>query len=131
MHIESSRAYVCQRRISYIKARLCRSVSKLFDVMSEKIVRHVDLMLVRCVMDAFCSGFAVGPLIGRHCGTKIPAEIQSSTGILSLSFHTDMAVAKDGFSARYNMTVKEVNDSKCPFVCFPPYNCMSLLYQIE
>lgn len=59
--------------------------------------------------------FAVGPLIGRHCGTKIPSEIQSSTGILSLSFHTDMAVAKDGFSARYNMTLKEVNDSRCFF----------------
>uniref|UniRef100_A0A672PZG2 Neuropilin n=1 Tax=Sinocyclocheilus grahami TaxID=75366 RepID=A0A672PZG2_SINGR len=53
----------------------------------------------------------VGPLIGRHCGTKIPSEIQSSTGILSLSFHTDMAVAKDGFSACYNMTLKEVNDN--------------------
>lgn len=57
----------------------------------------------------------MGPLIGRHCGTKIPSEIRSSTGILSLSFHTDMAVAKDGFSARYNMTVKEVNDSKWPY----------------
>ncbi|XP_067110683.1 neuropilin-2b [Osmerus mordax] len=53
----------------------------------------------------------VGPLIGRYCGTKIPPEIQSSTGILSLSFHTDMAVAKDGFSARYNMTHKEVTDT--------------------
>lgn len=56
--------------------------------------------------------FVVGPLIGRYCGTKIPPEIQSSTGILSLTFHTDMAVAKDGFSASYNMTLKEVNDSK-------------------
>lgn len=53
----------------------------------------------------------VGPLIGRHCGTKIPPELQSSTGILSLTFHTDMAVAKDGFSARYNMTLKEVSDN--------------------
>ncbi|XP_048053969.1 neuropilin-2a isoform X4 [Megalobrama amblycephala] len=53
----------------------------------------------------------VGPLIGRYCGTKIPPEIQSSTGLLSLSFHTDMAVAKDGFSARYNMTHKEVSDT--------------------
>ncbi|XP_063069855.1 neuropilin-2b isoform X2 [Engraulis encrasicolus] len=53
----------------------------------------------------------VGPLIGRHCGTKIPPEIRSSTGILSLSFHTDMAVAKDGFSARYNMTHKDVSDN--------------------
>ncbi|KAA0722745.1 Neuropilin-2 Vascular endothelial cell growth factor 165 receptor 2 [Triplophysa tibetana] len=53
----------------------------------------------------------VGPLIGRYCGTKIPPEIQSSTGLLSLSFHTDMAVAKDGFSARYNMTRKEVTDT--------------------
>ncbi|KAF6725110.1 Neuropilin-2 [Oryzias melastigma] len=51
------------------------------------------------------------PLIGRYCGTKIPPEIQSSSGLLSLSFHTDMAVAKDGFSARYNMTHKEVSDS--------------------
>ncbi|KAF0026179.1 hypothetical protein F2P81_020916 [Scophthalmus maximus] len=54
----------------------------------------------------------VGPLIGRYCGTRVPPEIQSSTGILSLSFHTDMAVAKDGFSARYNMTHKEVSESK-------------------
>ncbi|KAG9349032.1 hypothetical protein JZ751_029350 [Albula glossodonta] len=53
----------------------------------------------------------VGPLIGRYCGSKIPPEIQSSTGILSLSFHTDMAVAKDGFSARYNMTHREVSDT--------------------
>ncbi|XP_070711500.1 neuropilin-2a isoform X4 [Pempheris klunzingeri] len=52
----------------------------------------------------------VAPLIGRYCGTKIPPEIQSSSGLLSLSFHTDMAVAKDGFSARYNMTHKEVSD---------------------
>ncbi|KAK6309493.1 hypothetical protein J4Q44_G00193740 [Coregonus suidteri] len=53
----------------------------------------------------------VGPLIGRYCGTKIPPEMTSSTGILSLSFHTDMAVAKDGFSAHYNMTHKEVSDT--------------------
>ncbi|XP_028281133.1 neuropilin-2a isoform X1 [Parambassis ranga] len=53
----------------------------------------------------------VAPLIGRYCGTKIPPEIQSSSGLLSLSFHTDMAVAKDGFSARYNMTHKQVTDS--------------------
>uniref|UniRef100_A0A674PQ82 Neuropilin n=1 Tax=Takifugu rubripes TaxID=31033 RepID=A0A674PQ82_TAKRU len=53
----------------------------------------------------------VAPLIGRYCGTKIPPEIQSSSGLLSLSFHTDMAVAKDGFSARYNLTRKEVSDS--------------------
>lgn len=53
----------------------------------------------------------MGPLIGRYCGTRVPPEIHSSTGILSLSFHTDMAVAKDGFSARYNMTHKEVSES--------------------
>ncbi|XP_028824900.1 neuropilin-2-like isoform X1 [Denticeps clupeoides] len=53
----------------------------------------------------------VAPLIGRYCGVKIPPEIRSSTGLLSLSFHTDMAVAKDGFSARYNMTYKDVSDT--------------------
>ncbi|XP_033900209.1 neuropilin-2a isoform X1 [Acipenser ruthenus] len=53
----------------------------------------------------------VGPLIGRYCGTKVPPEIQSSTGIVSLSFHTDMAVAKDGFSAQYIMTPKEATET--------------------
>uniref|UniRef100_A0A8B9KZH2 Neuropilin 2a n=1 Tax=Astyanax mexicanus TaxID=7994 RepID=A0A8B9KZH2_ASTMX len=53
----------------------------------------------------------VSPQIGRYCGTKIPPEIVSSTGLLSLTFHTDMAVAKDGFSAHYNMTRKEVSDT--------------------
>ncbi|KAG5278709.1 hypothetical protein AALO_G00101900 [Alosa alosa] len=38
---------------------------------------------------------------------QVPLKIQSSTGILSLSFRTDGAVAKDGFSVRYNMTDKE------------------------
>uniref|UniRef100_A0A8C5B5R3 Neuropilin n=1 Tax=Gadus morhua TaxID=8049 RepID=A0A8C5B5R3_GADMO len=62
----------------------------------------------------------VGPLIGRYCGTRVPPEIQSSTGALSLSFHTDMAVAKDGFSARYNMTHKEVT-----FHCSNPFGMES------
>ncbi|MGH0121957.1 UNVERIFIED_CONTAM: hypothetical protein FKN15_077438 [Acipenser sinensis] len=53
----------------------------------------------------------IGPLIGRYCGTKVPPEIQSSTGIVSLSFHTDMAVAKDGFSAQYIMTPKEATET--------------------
>ncbi|XP_048861849.1 neuropilin-2-like isoform X1 [Brienomyrus brachyistius] len=64
----------------------------------------------------------VGPLIGRYCGTKAPPEITSSTGILSLTFHTDMAVAKDGFSARYNMTPKEVSDT---FHCSSPFGMES------
>uniref|UniRef100_A0A8C6UVX2 Neuropilin 2b n=1 Tax=Neogobius melanostomus TaxID=47308 RepID=A0A8C6UVX2_9GOBI len=66
--------------------------------------------------------FAVGPLIGRYCGTRVPPEIQSSTGILSLAFHTDMAVAKDGFSARYNMTHKEVSET---FHCSNPFGLES------
>ncbi|XP_069790013.1 neuropilin-2-like isoform X2 [Narcine bancroftii] len=53
----------------------------------------------------------VSPLIGRYCGSKIPAVIHSDTGIMSLTFHTDMAVAKDGFSAEYNITMKETQDS--------------------
>ncbi|XP_043549251.1 neuropilin-2-like isoform X2 [Chiloscyllium plagiosum] len=53
----------------------------------------------------------VSPLIGRYCGSKIPAVIRSDTGIMSLTFHTDMAVAKDGFSAVYNITTKDTADS--------------------
>ncbi|RVE57745.1 hypothetical protein OJAV_G00202370 [Oryzias javanicus] len=64
----------------------------------------------------------VGPLIGRYCGTRVPPEIHSSTGILSLAFHTDMAVAKDGFSARYNMTHKEVSET---FHCSNPFGMES------
>lgn len=61
---------------------------------------------------AIWDGFPeVSPLIGRYCGSKIPAVIRSDTGIMSLTFHTDMAVAKDGFSAEYNITTKETQDS--------------------
>lgn len=71
---------------------------------------------------------AVAPLIGRYCGTKIPPEIQSSSGLLSLSFHTDMAVAKDGFSARYNMTQKEVSDCECT-ITLRAHACVHLCVQ--
>ncbi|NXG06124.1 NRP2 protein, partial [Sakesphorus luctuosus] len=49
----------------------------------------------------------VGPLIGRYCGTKMPSDIRSTTGVLSLTFHTDLAVAKDGFSAQYYLIHQE------------------------
>lgn len=56
--------------------------------------------------------YPVGPLIGKYCGTKTPSELRSSTGILSLTFHTDMAVAKDGFSARYYLVHQEPIESE-------------------
>ena len=68
-------------------------------------------MLILYVVDCLSS---VSPLIGRYCGTKIPPEIQSSSGLLALSFRTDMAVAKAGFSARYTLTHKAVTDSYSP-----------------
>lgn len=56
--------------------------------------------------------FAVGPLIGRYCGVNMPSDIRSTTGVLSLTFHTDLAVAKDGFSAQYYLIHQEVPESK-------------------
>lgn len=62
--------------------------------------------------DLSLSCTSVGPLIGKYCGTKTPSELRSSTGILSLTFHTDMAVAKDGFSARYYLVHQEPIESE-------------------
>ncbi|XP_074155053.1 neuropilin-2 isoform X2 [Sminthopsis crassicaudata] len=59
----------------------------------------------------------VGPLIGKYCGTKTPSKLRSSTGILSLTFHTDMAVAKDGFSAHYYLIPQETPEN---FQCNVP-----------
>ncbi|KFO59898.1 Neuropilin-2, partial [Corvus brachyrhynchos] len=59
----------------------------------------------------------VGPLIGRYCGTKMPSDIRSTTGVLSLTFHTDLAVAKDGFSAQYYLNHQEVPEN---FQCNVP-----------
>ncbi|XP_062435056.1 neuropilin-2 isoform X2 [Rhea pennata] len=59
----------------------------------------------------------VGPLIGRYCGTKMPSDIRSTTGVLSLTFHTDLAVAKDGFSAHYDLVQQEVPEN---FQCNAP-----------
>ncbi|XP_068804124.1 neuropilin-2 isoform X7 [Struthio camelus] len=59
----------------------------------------------------------VGPLIGRYCGTKMPSDIRSTTGVLSLTFHTDLAVAKDGFSAHYYLIQQDVPEN---FQCNAP-----------
>uniref|UniRef100_A0A8C6ZDL0 Neuropilin n=1 Tax=Nothoprocta perdicaria TaxID=30464 RepID=A0A8C6ZDL0_NOTPE len=59
----------------------------------------------------------VGPLIGRYCGTRMPSDIRSTTGVLSLTFHTDLAVAKDGFSAHYELLPQEVPEN---FQCNAP-----------
>ncbi|NXP50466.1 NRP2 protein, partial [Heliornis fulica] len=59
----------------------------------------------------------VGPLIGRYCGTKMPSDIRSTTGVLSLTFHTDLAVAKDGFSAQYYLIQQEIPEN---FQCNMP-----------
>ncbi|KAF2987463.1 hypothetical protein EK904_002504 [Melospiza melodia maxima] len=53
----------------------------------------------------------VGPLIGRYCGVNMPSDIRSTTGVLSLTFHTDLAVAKDGFSAQYYLIHQEVPET--------------------
>lgn len=42
----------------------------------------------------------------------MPSDIRSTTGVLSLTFHTDLAVAKDGFSAQYYLIQQEVPESK-------------------
>ncbi|KAM4689297.1 LOW QUALITY PROTEIN: neuropilin-1 [Discoglossus pictus] len=59
----------------------------------------------------------VGPHIGRYCGQNTPGRIRSSTGILSMIFHTDSAIAKEGFSANY--TVLQSNTDK-DFQCMEP-----------
>ncbi|XP_054846707.1 neuropilin-1 isoform X2 [Eublepharis macularius] len=60
-------------------------------------------------------GFAeVGPHIGRYCGQNTPGRVRSSTGILSLVFYTDSAIAKEGFSANYTVLQNSVSeDSQC------------------
>ena len=64
------------------------------------------------LLTSLCLACPVGPLIGKYCGTKTPSELRSSTEILSLTFHTDMAVAKDGFSARYYLVPQEPLESE-------------------
>ncbi|XP_060728751.1 neuropilin-1a-like isoform X2 [Tachysurus vachellii] len=45
----------------------------------------------------------VGPHVGRYCGSSSPGRVVSYTGILSLSIHTDNAIAKGGFSCNYRI----------------------------
>lgn len=59
----------------------------------------------------------VGPYIGRYCGQNTPGRIRSSTGILTMIFHTDNAIAKEGFSANY--TVLQSNPEE-DFECKEP-----------
>ncbi|XP_008845810.1 neuropilin-1 isoform X2 [Nannospalax galili] len=59
----------------------------------------------------------VGPHIGRYCGQKTPGRIRSSSGILSMVFYTDSAVAKEGFSANYSVLQSSVSED---FKCMEP-----------
>ncbi|XP_055473535.1 neuropilin-1 isoform X2 [Psammomys obesus] len=56
----------------------------------------------------------VGPHIGRYCGQKTPGRIRASSGILSMVFYTDSAIAKEGFSANYSVLQSGISDDfKC------------------
>uniref|UniRef100_A0A7N4NHY4 Neuropilin 1 n=1 Tax=Sarcophilus harrisii TaxID=9305 RepID=A0A7N4NHY4_SARHA len=59
----------------------------------------------------------VGPHIGRYCGQNTPGRIRSSTGILSLAFYTDSAIAKEGFSANYSVLQSSVSED---YTCMEP-----------
>ncbi|KAM4705185.1 neuropilin-1 [Rhinophrynus dorsalis] len=59
----------------------------------------------------------VGPHIGRYCGQNTPGRVRSSTGILSMIFHTDSAIAKEGFSASYNVVQSNAGED---FECKEP-----------
>ncbi|XP_067863692.1 neuropilin-1a isoform X2 [Heptranchias perlo] len=52
----------------------------------------------------------VGLHIGRFCGQVAPERIQSLTGILSLTLHTDTAIARDGFFANYSIVQKNLSE---------------------
>nr|XP_032831478.1 neuropilin-2-like isoform X2 [Petromyzon marinus] len=53
----------------------------------------------------------VGFLLGRFCGPRSPGPVHSATGTLSLVLHTDTAVARDGFLARYGVAPRRPADS--------------------
>ncbi|KAM6452712.1 neuropilin-1 isoform 2-T4 [Liasis olivaceus] len=59
----------------------------------------------------------VGPHIGRYCGQNTPGRVLSSTGILSMVFYTDSAIAKEGFSANYTVVQNSVSED---FQCMEP-----------
>ncbi|KAM3822638.1 neuropilin-1 isoform 2-T2 [Vipera latastei] len=59
----------------------------------------------------------VGPHIGRYCGQNTPGRVLSSTGILSMVFYTDSAIAKEGFSANYTVVHNNVPED---FQCMEP-----------
>ncbi|XP_076156201.1 neuropilin-1a-like [Alosa pseudoharengus] len=45
----------------------------------------------------------VGHFIGRFCGDSNPGRVVSHTGILTITFTTDNAIAKEGFEASYTI----------------------------
>lgn len=61
----------------------------------------------------------------------MPSDIRSTTGVLSLTFHTDLAVAKDGFSAQYYLIQQEVPESKlelCVYDLASHVTCFSQVF---
>jgi hypothetical protein len=74
--------------------------------------RHLDIL--------YFSAFPVGPHIGRYCGQKTPGRIRSSSGILSMVFYTDSAIAKEGFSANYSVLQSSISEGQYLFILQSP-----------
>ncbi|OCT73899.1 hypothetical protein XELAEV_18032864mg [Xenopus laevis] len=58
-----------------------------------------------------------GPHIGRYCGQNTPGRVRSFTGILSMIFHTDSAIAKEGFFANFSVVQSNTDED---FQCKEP-----------
>lgn len=74
----------------------------------------------RCFHSLCVSPSPVGPHIGRYCGQKTPGRVRSSSGILSMVFYTDSAIAKEGFSANYSVLQSSVSEGQCVFILQSP-----------
>ncbi|GCC26701.1 neuropilin-1a isoform X1 [Chiloscyllium punctatum] len=81
-----------------------------FDLEPDDNVR--EGMLCRFDRLEVWDGFpGVGLHIGRFCGPYVPGHIRSRTGILSLTLHTDTAIARDGFSANYSIVQRNLSEN--------------------
>jgi len=83
--------------------KLGKSTSKLI-LFVTPLARNAISRRVRSSSHFRNGGYESAPLIGRYCGTKIPAEIPSQTNQMYIKFVSDFSRSMEGFHIEWDST---------------------------
>lgn len=92
------------RQVGMLKNSPCvHSTCRIWLEMGGSLARHHFVCFLFQVRDGSSSS---SPLLGKFCGTNIPARLQSTQRSMYIQFRTDASVSNHGFEAVYDSAIE-------------------------